>query len=100
MRRPRKKKVITDCPHTDRPHYSKGMCNHCYHTHGRNSFATACQHTSKMNYAKGLCKNCYLNSYNRIKKKEELNKQSIIEAKLAEIDEKLGNQKNLDYHPH
>ena len=44
--------MITECPHTDRPHYSKGMCNHCYHTHGRKSYATGCPHTDKFNYAK------------------------------------------------
>ena len=25
-----KKKYITNCPHTDRKHKSKGMCSYCY----------------------------------------------------------------------
>lgn len=25
----------TLCPHPDRKHYAKGMCNYCYHTQGR-----------------------------------------------------------------
>lgn len=24
-------KHVTNCPHYDKPHYAKGMCNYCYH---------------------------------------------------------------------
>ncbi len=46
---------ITKCPHTDRKHYAKNMCNNCYHKLGRKKMAWACAHTDKLNYAKGKC---------------------------------------------
>ena len=44
------------------------MCNHCYHVHGRNGKATNCEHTERANYAKGLCQPCYHLQYNREKR--------------------------------
>ena len=57
------KKTITDCPHTDRKYYAKGMCANCYHRRGRTKKAWACPHTRKTHYSKGLCKYCYLSGY-------------------------------------
>jgi len=58
------------------------MCNHCYHTHGRKSYATACKHNDKMSYAKNLCKNCYLNSYNKTKRNQN-NQKSILNYQMS-----------------
>ena len=57
------KRVIRECPHTDRKYYAKGMCVNCYHRSGRTKKAWACEHTRKTHYSKGLCKYCYLNAY-------------------------------------
>ena len=57
------KRVVKDCPHTDRKYYAKGMCVNCYHRRGRTKKAWACPHTRKTHYSKGLCKYCYLNAY-------------------------------------
>ena len=48
---------ITNCPHTDRRYYAKGMCHLCY----RNSdeYPRAACHPDKPHMAKGMCKNCY-----------------------------------------
>lgn len=62
--RGRSKKKITACPHIDKDHYAKGMCNTCYHTLGRQTLATACPHLDLKSYAKGLCKSCYFKRYN------------------------------------
>ena len=59
----RKRKQVTKCPHTDRSHYAKGMCNNCYHRHGREKRATKCPHSDKPLYAKGKCQQCYLHKY-------------------------------------
>ena len=47
---------ITNCIHTTARHYSKGMCNNCYHNYGRTIRATDCPHPSRPNYAKNKCK--------------------------------------------
>lgn len=54
------KKLATKCEHTDRVHYSKGMCRNCYHSKGRTKMADQCEHTDRKLYARGLCKACYL----------------------------------------
>ena len=71
---------ITNCKHTDAQHYTKGMCNHCYHQYGRKAAgnATKCPHTDRINYCKGMCMNCYINGYNKEKKyylKRKVNKK-------------------------
>lgn len=60
---------VIKCPHKNQKHYAKGMCNHCYHKYGRNSYADACPHTDRLVYAKGKCQNCYLNDYNKLKRR-------------------------------
>ena len=62
-RRNRKKREITDCPHTYKEHYAKGMCNLCYHIHGRKHMASHCEHTNLKSYAKGKCIKCYFTDY-------------------------------------
>ena len=76
----RKTMEIMKCPHKNAKHYAKGMCNHCYHKYGRNSYADACPHTDRLVYAKGKCQNCYLNDYNKQKrrlKKDKMNGELV-----------------------
>jgi hypothetical protein len=54
------------CPHTDKRHYAKNMCNACYHRQGRVKKAWLCAHTTKIHYARGKCRNCYLNTYHKV----------------------------------
>ena len=54
------KNAITRCPHKDRAYYALGMCNNCYHNHGRTKYATNCPHPNRMRYAKKMCKSCYV----------------------------------------
>jgi len=59
----RKRMSVFRCPHSDRKHYAKNMCNNCYHKQGRNKLAWLCEHGDRQAYAKGKCQNCYLNEY-------------------------------------
>jgi hypothetical protein len=54
------------CPHTDKKHYAKNLCNTCYHRQGRSKKAWLCPHTYKVHYARGKCRNCYLNFYHKV----------------------------------
>lgn len=83
----RKTMEIMKCPHKHQKHYAKGMCNHCYHKYGRNSYATECAHTDRLVYAKGKCQNCYLNDYNKQKRRQKKEKglKSVSPAS-SEID--------------
>jgi hypothetical protein len=65
----KQKRVNTDCPHKDRKHYAKNMCNNCYHKNGRDRTAWACEHSDRKLYAKGKCQFCYLKNY--IKSRQE-----------------------------
>lgn len=60
---------VTACPHTDRKHYAKNMCNNCYHILGRERLAWACPHADLKMYAKGKCHGCYLVYYHSVQKK-------------------------------
>jgi hypothetical protein len=61
------KKTVTGCPHSERKHYAKNMCNGCYHKYGRKGTAWACEHSNRNLYAKGKCQNCYLRSYIKLR---------------------------------
>jgi hypothetical protein len=61
----RKMKEV-NCPHADKKHYAKNMCNSCYHKQGRSKKAWLCPHTYKIHYARGKCRNCYLNFYHKV----------------------------------
>mmetsp|Transcript_9554 Transcript_9554/g.10758 ORF Transcript_9554/g.10758 Transcript_9554/m.10758 type:complete len:254 (-) Transcript_9554:213-974(-) len=50
-----KKELV--CGHTNKPHYAKGLCNNCYHKHGRTKKPWLCKHDKL--YAHGLCQKCY-----------------------------------------
>lgn len=82
----RKRMNVFRCPHTDRKHYAKNMCNNCYHKQGRNKKATKCPHRDRQNYAKGKCQNCYLNDYHKVKRrmKRESSKLTAKEDQDAE----------------
>lgn len=62
---PKKGKSNTACPHKDRKHYAKGMCNNCYHKKGRSKLAHNCPHKDRPLYAKGKCQFCYLHFYHK-----------------------------------
>lgn len=86
----RKRMNVFKCPHTDRKHYAKNMCNNCYHKQGRNKKATKCPHSDRQNYAKGKCQNCYLNDYHKVKRrmKKQVPKSSAVE-KQEEVDRRI-----------
>ncbi len=63
-------RVITNCKHTDKPYYAKGMCFGCYHARGRTMLATDCEHTDRPLYAFKICKNCYLSSYHKLRRQK------------------------------
>ena len=64
-RKARDLKEITNCSHSELPHYAKGMCKKCYSLGGREARATKCEHPDRMSYARGLCHKCYCNWYNQ-----------------------------------
>lgn len=68
-----KQRKVTRCPHTESKHYAKGMCNHCYHIHGRKKQAKNCEHSHKLAYARGMCQQCYYKFYNLKKMMEQNN---------------------------
>jgi hypothetical protein len=71
-RRYKNKKVVTDCPHTNRKHYAKKKCYNCYHKDGREKKAWMCPHTIKAHYAHGLCHNCYQNNHIEMKNRKKV----------------------------
>ena len=87
----RKRMNVFRCPHTDRKHYAKNMCNNCYHKQGRNKKATNCPHTERQNYAKGKCQNCYLNDYHKVKRrlKKQQSKTLSENKEEEELDRKI-----------
>jgi hypothetical protein len=65
------------------------MCNNCYHSKGRAKRAWNCKHTDKFHYSFGLCQNCYQIKYckkRRVsdKKKEKLNEVIDLLEKMKE----------------
>lgn len=84
----RKRMNVYKCPHTDRKHYAKNMCNNCYHKQGRNKKATKCPHRDRQNYAKGKCQNCYLNDYHKVKRRMKKEQTKEINDLNVEIDDR------------
>ena len=74
----RKKNQITECEHTDREFYARGMCKNCYHKKGRTKKATCCP--DKMMYSRGLCQNCYMKQYGKEKRRENRNAKAAAKA--------------------
>eukprot|EP00742_Colponemidia_sp_Colp-10_P001222 GILJ01001315.1.p1 GENE.GILJ01001315.1~~GILJ01001315.1.p1 ORF type:complete len:842 (+),score=144.64 GILJ01001315.1:194-2719(+) len=72
----RRRREITNCPHKDRKHYAKGMCNNCYHRSGRQKPAWLCPHTDRLHYARGKCQLCYLNFYHKWQRQQMKLKKS------------------------
>lgn len=83
----RKSKVITNCEHTDRKHYAKGLCSTCYHKGGRTKLAWGCPHKDKVHYAKGYCQECYI-VYKRFRKQRAklMNTQGSRQSELLQFD--------------
>ena len=70
LKKKRKSKKITACPHVLKNHYAKvipfiyqNMCDNCYHCRGRKKRPWNCVHQDKFHYALGLCQNCYQKWY-------------------------------------
>ena len=76
-------KKITNCKHTEAKHYAKGMCNSCYHRHGRSKKANLCAHKDRLMYAKGKCHACYI--LTTIKNAKQ-NKKSPPSSKKTSMD--------------
>jgi hypothetical protein len=85
----RKRMNVFRCPHTDRKHYAKNMCNNCYHKQGRNKKATKCPHKDRQNYAKGKCQNCYLNDYHKVKRRMKKQQLTKVDKVSEEIDRRI-----------
>ncbi|CAG9335711.1 unnamed protein product [Blepharisma stoltei] len=73
------KKRITACPHTNKRHYARNMCNNCYHRSGRQKKAWTCPHQDRQLYAKGMCQFCYLQSYHKSKSLKIVIKSEALE---------------------
>lgn len=86
-------RVVDNCPHTNLPHYAKGMCSNCYHTRGRNKAPWKCPHTEKFHYALGLCQNCYQYTYNKKNVKENDENEEKSCQKQKELHENEGEEK-------
>jgi hypothetical protein len=76
MSRPKGK--ITNCPHTDSPHFALGRCKTCYRvfhtkqigiTKGgveiKRTAITECPHIDQPHYSRGMCQKCYNASRNK-----------------------------------
>jgi len=87
-------KEILNCPHTDRKHYAKNMCNNCYHKQGRVKKAWLCSHTTRPHYARGKCQNCYLNFYHKeqVSKRKGKAEEMTVTAKEEDKMDTLSNQ--------
>lgn len=85
----RKTKFITNCRHTNRKHYAKGLCSTCYHKTGRTKLSWNCKHTDQLHYAKGCCQECYLTFHSKrgkSKLRKMLNDQSVSLSELLQQD--------------
>ena len=80
-----KKRPITNCDHTDEPHYAKGMCKRCYGQQGRDIKARDCDHIDKPHFALGKCKTCYFKFYNEKLRPREPKQNENFEENSAEI---------------
>jgi len=91
-------KEIFNCPHTDRKHYAKNMCNNCYHKQGRVKKAWLCSHTNRPHYARGKCQNCYLNFYHKeqVSKRKDKKHDGTIKEEDKNISDSLSNNGGND----
>ena len=87
----RKKKVITNCEHTDREFYARGMCKNCYHKKGRVKRAECCP--DKMMYSRSLCQNCYMKQYGKERRRENRNARAAAKALGAEASHEQSSDK-------
>ena len=55
----------------------------CKHKIGKTKKAWACEHTDKLHYSKGMCQNCYLAKYYR-DRKEGQRKKKLLKKKQKE----------------
>ena len=55
--------MATQCEHTDRPEFAKGMCRPCYEKKLtlNKPKASLCKHTDRNEHLIGLCFECYHN---------------------------------------
>jgi hypothetical protein len=85
----KKIKKQNTCGHEDKPHYARGLCNNCYHKHGRTKKPWLCSHEKL--YAHGLCQKCYKKASRKNLLTDSLKSQikklqviSVFEAKVEE----------------
>lgn len=82
----RKTKVVTNCEHTDRKHYAKGLCSSCYHKNGRTKKSWNCEHKDRLHYAKGCCHECYVTFHS---KRGQKKLRKTINQDLSEISKAM-----------
>lgn len=82
----RKTKMVTNCEHTDRKHYAKGLCSSCYHKGGRTKKSWNCDHKDRVHYAKGCCHECYITFHSKRGKKKL---RKFINEDLSDIQKVL-----------
>ena len=68
---------------------SKNINDNFYNQSRRTKKAWACQHTNKLHYSKGLCQNCYLANYYRERKAKNGKSQSLPEPSLDSQSQQL-----------
>jgi len=87
----RKSKQVTNCPHTDKKHYAKGLCSTCYHKSGRTKKAWACAHNNEVHYAKGCCQECYVQYHSKRGRKANRGKKvpqtTNLTIKISDFEE-------------
>ena len=65
-------KWASDCPHTNRKHYSKGLCRYCYNVNGRpDKYQRCARHADRKVYCKGLCVSCYISMRKKVVKQNK-----------------------------
>ena len=91
-----KSKKNTNCPHLERKHYDKNMCNNCYHAFGRDKKAWICAHNDKSHYALGLCQSCYHSKYAQGRKFENNKIEDKQESEIKNENENINLSSNLE----
>ena len=65
------------------------MCINCYHRRGRTKKAWACRHSNRLHYSKGLCQNCYLAKYYIVRTSSPLNITSYRKGRLQSCKKRM-----------
>jgi hypothetical protein len=68
------------------------MCNNCYHSRGRAKKAWNCKHTDKFHYSFGLCQNCYQVKYCKKRRISDKKKEKEVKDLLDSLKEENTNK--------